>query len=47
MENMMPHGGFQVAISTLKEAMDFCRMIAQTEICPSVYKPETFLKKNV
>lgn len=45
MENMMPHGGFQVAISTLKEAMDFCRMIAQTEICPAVYKPETFLKK--
>ena len=43
--NMNNHGGFQVAISTLKEAMDFCRMIAQTEICPAVYKPETFLKK--
>ena len=45
MENMMPHGGFQVAISTMKEAMDFCRMMAQTELCPSTYKPETFLRK--
>lgn len=37
--------GFQVATKTYDEAMRFCHMMSESDLCPDTYKPSTYLNR--
>lgn len=38
-------GGFAISLNNLADAMKFCEMMSESELCPDAYKASTFLNK--